>query len=92
MLAKPSKLAGDCRVTKIIAGGRAARRGTKAGETASAKRTQGTAQAAGSLAGSPRLIQLRKSLDVEADLLTLQGRQHRSSAPWQARRGSTGVA
>ena len=77
MLAKPSKIAGDCRVTKIIARSRADRRGMRAGETASAKRTQGSDQAAGEFASPLRLIQPRKQRDVEADLVTLGGRQHR---------------
>ncbi len=77
MLAKPLKVAGDCRVTKIIARSCADRRGMKAGETASAKRTQGSGQAAGDFASPPRLIQPRKQRSVEADLVTLRVRQHR---------------
>ena len=78
MLAKPLKIAGGCRVTKTtIARSCAARRGTKAGGTASAKRTQGSGQAAGDFASPQRLIQPRKRRSVEADLVTSRGRQHR---------------
>ena len=77
MLAKPSKVAGGCRVTKTTAGSCAERRGTKAGGTASAKRTQGSGQAAGEFASPLRLIQPRKQRSVEADLVTSGGRQHR---------------
>ncbi len=77
MLAKPSKFAGDCRVTKIIARSCADRRGTKAGGTTSAMRTQGSGQAAREFAPPPRLIQPRKQRSVEADLIALGGRQHR---------------
>jgi hypothetical protein len=79
MLAKPLKVAGGCRVTKIIAGSCAVRRGTKAGGTTSVKRTQGTNQAAGDFADPSRLIQLRKSLDADVDPVTLRGRQHRAA-------------
>jgi hypothetical protein len=73
MSAKSLKIAEGRRVTKtlntIIA---------MDGGTASTKRTQGSDQAAGDFAAPLRLIQLRKSLDADADLLTLQGRQHHS--------------
>lgn len=49
------------------------------GETASTKRTQGTGQAAGKFATSLKLKQLRKSLDADVDLLTLQGRPHQTT-------------
>ena len=49
------------------------------GETASVKRTQGIGQAAGKFAASSKLIQLRKSLDADVDLITLQGRPHQST-------------
>jgi hypothetical protein len=77
MLAKPLKVAGGCRVTKTIARSCAARRFTKAGGTASAKRTQGSGRAAGDFASPLRLIQPRKQESVEADLVTSRGRQHR---------------
>jgi hypothetical protein len=77
MLAKPLKVAGGCRVTKTIARSCAARRGMKAGETASAKRTQGSDQAAGEFASPLRLIQPRKRPSEEADPVTLRVRQHR---------------
>ena len=51
----------------------------KDGETASVKRAQGTGQAAGKFATSLKLIQLRKSLEADVDLLTLQGRPHQST-------------
>ena len=51
----------------------------KDGGTASAKRTQGIGQAARDFAAPPRLIQLRKRLDADADLVTLGGRQHQST-------------
>ena len=76
MLAKPSKIAGDRRVTKIIARSRADRRGVRAGGTASVKRTQGSGRAAGDFASPLRLIQPRKQRDVGADLVTSRGRQH----------------
>ena len=76
MLAKPSKIAGDCRVNKIIARSRADRRGMSAGGTASAKRTQGSGQAAGEFAPPLRLKQPRKQRHVGADPLTSWGRQH----------------
>ncbi len=72
MLAKPLKIAG---ATALPTKSRKPR-WWKDGGTASAKRTQGTGQAAGGFADPSRLIQLRKSLDADADLLTLQGRQH----------------
>ena len=43
------------------------------------KRTQGTGQAAGDFAAPSRLIQLRKSLDADADPVTLRGRQRRAA-------------
>ena len=49
------------------------------GETASVKRTQGTGQAAGKFAASSKLIQLRKSLDADVDLVTLRGRPHQTT-------------
>ena len=78
MLAKPSKFAGDCRVTKIIARSCADRRGMKAGGTACAMRTQGSDyQAAGEFAFPQRLIQPRKQRHVGADLVRSGGRPHR---------------
>ena len=77
MLAKSLKVAEGRRVIKTM--------NTIAkmdGETASTKRRQGSDQAAGRLAPSSRLIQPRKQGDVEADPVTLRGRQH-----WQARYG-----
>jgi hypothetical protein len=72
MSAKSLRIAEGRRVTKtlntIIA---------MDGGTASTKRTQGSDQAAGSLASSSRLIQPRKQGSVEADPVTLRGRQHR---------------
>ena len=63
-------------MTKIIARSRADRRGMKAGETASAKRTQGSDQAAGDFASPLRLIQPRKQRDVGADPVASWVRQH----------------
>ena len=77
MLAKPSKIAGDCRVTKIIARSCADRRGMKAGGTASAKRTQGSDKAAGDFAPPLRLIQPRKQRHVGVNPVTLRVRQYR---------------
>ena len=85
MLAKPLEIAG---ATALPTKSRKPRRaeGWKDGGTAWAKRRQGTGQAAGAVAEPSRLIQLRKSLDADADLLTLQGRQHR-----HARNGERGM-
>ena len=80
MLAKPYQFADGRRVTKTLkAGSRPAEAGSEpGGGTASAKRRQGSDQAAGSLASSQRLIQPRKKLiDVEADRLTSLRRQYR---------------
>ena len=77
MLAKPLKIAGAtalptyCRKPLVTDGK------WKDGGTASTKRTQGSVQAAGRFAPSSRLIQPRKCEYVEADLVTLGGRQHR---------------
>ena len=64
-------------MTKTIARSCVDRRGTRAGGTASAKRTQGSGRAAGDFASPLRVIQPRKQRSVEADLVTLRGRQHR---------------
>jgi len=73
MLAKPLKIAG---ATALPTNSPKPRWRTDGG-TASAKRTQGRYQAVGGFACPRELIQPRKSLDADADLLTLQGRQHR---------------
>ena len=72
MLAKPIKSREENRVTKTM------EVRTTPGETAWTKRTQGIYQAAGEFASPSRLIQPRKKPDVEADLVTSRGRQHRS--------------
>jgi hypothetical protein len=75
MLAKPLKIAG---ATALPTNSRKPQ-WWKDGGTASVKRTQGTGQAAGDFAVPSRLIQLRKRLDADADLVTLRGRQHQST-------------
>ena len=72
MLAKPLKIAG---ATALPTNSRRPF-GSKDGGTASMKRTQGSGQAVREFASPLRLIQPRKSFIVEADLLTLQGRQY----------------
>ena len=74
MLAKPLSIAVGDRVTKTLYHVH-----HMSGGTASTKRTQGRYQAAGRFAPSRRLIQLRKQRDVEADPVTLRGRQHREA-------------
>ncbi len=75
MLAKPLKIAGATALPtyslKLIGNDE-----RKDGGTASTKRTQGSVQAAGEFASPLRLIQPRKCDYVEADLVTLRGRQH----------------
>ena len=73
MLAKPLKLAG----ATALPTNSLMLRERRDGGTASTKRTQGSVQAAGRFALSLRLIQPRKCEYVEADLVTLRGRQHR---------------
>ena len=73
MLAKPLKIAG---ATALPTNSRKPRWRTDGG-TASAKRTQGRYQAVGGFASPRELIQPRKRLDAEADLLTSRGRLHR---------------
>ena len=75
MLAKPLKIA---EATALPTNSRKPER-RKDGGTALVKRTQGTGQAAGEFAVPSRLIQLRKSLDADADPVTLRGRQHRAA-------------
>ena len=75
MLAKPLKIAG----ATALPTNSPKPEWRKDGGTASAKRTQGIGQAARDFAAPPRLIQLRKSLDADVDLLTLQGRQHQTA-------------
>lgn len=79
MLAKPLKVADGRRVIKTLNTGSrsAAVESEPDGGTALTKRRQGSGQAAGRLAPSLRLIQPRKQGDVEADPVTLRGRQHR---------------
>ncbi len=79
MLAKPWKIADD---TALPTNSRKVKGTTliwKDGGTASVKRRQGIRQAAGEFAAPRRLIQLRKSEDVEADRVTLTGRQYRGA-------------
>jgi hypothetical protein len=78
MLAKPSNIAEGARVTKTILIEK------MSDETAWTKRTQGICQPAGSVARSQKLIQPRKRLDVEDDLVTSRGSQHRYLAQWRA--------
>ena len=59
---------------------------------ASVKRTQGRYQAAGGFAFPRKLIQPRKSLDAEADLVTLQGRPYQAARigkRWEVPSGSS---
>ena len=73
MLAKPLKIAGATALpTNSLKLSK-----WKDGGTASMKRTQRSEQAAGEFAPPSRLIQPRKCDYVEADLVTLRGRQHR---------------
>ena len=75
MLAKPWKNAGATAIptNTLNLSGNSERTD---GGTAWTKRTQGSVQAAGRFASSLRLIQPRKCDYVEADLVTLRGRQH----------------
>jgi hypothetical protein len=73
MLAKPLKIAG---ATALPTNSRKPR-WRKDGGTALVKRTQGRYQAVGGIACPRELIQPRKSLDAEADLVTSRGRQQR---------------
>ena len=77
MLAKSLNFADGRRVTKTLnTGSRFLLESYPDGGTASMKRRQGSAQAAGRFAPSLRLRQPRKCEMCEADLVTSGGRQH----------------
>ena len=73
MLAKPLKIAG----ATALPTNSPKPKWRRDGGTASAKRTQGRCQAVGGIACPRELIQPRKRLDAEADLVTSRGRQQR---------------